>query len=307
MQSTTVRRTALAAAVVAALSGVAACGAQDDGKDGKGGKGGNAAQEVAPVSPIAALRSADRSTDQAESVKVRSTMSLGKLMETSADGALAWNGGGLRGEMTLTYTGGDMAELMRKAGSASAQARYLPDAYYAKMSGAFVKQYGGRHWLRYGYADIAKLGGRGATAYLQDQVRHSSPNQTVKLLLASGDVKKAGEEKVDGVATTHYSGAVDIAALAGRDSGLTAAQLSELKSELTQAGITTETVDIWMNDKNLLVKKVEKAKSANGEMVSTTHFSDYGVKVTTEAPPAGDTKDFKDLMKSLPSGSGLPS
>ncbi|MEU9398784.1 hypothetical protein [Streptomyces sp. NPDC048242] len=304
MQSTTVRRTALAAAVAAALSGVAACGVQDDGK---GGKGGKAAQEVVPVSPIAALRSADRSTEQAESVKVRSTMSLGKLVETSADGAFAWNGGGLRGEMTITYTGGDMAELMRKAGSASSQARYLPDAFYAKMGGAFVKQYGGRHWLRYGYADIAKLGGRGATAYLQDQVRRSSPNQSVKLLLASGDVKKVGEETADGVATTHYSGAVDIAALAGKNSGLTAAQLSDLKSELTQAGITTETVDIWMNDKNLLVKKVEKAKSANGEMLSTTHFSDYGVKVTTEAPPASDTKDFKDLVKSLQSGSGLPS
>ncbi|MET8812710.1 hypothetical protein ABZW47_11940 [Streptomyces sp. NPDC004549] len=300
MQSTTVRRTALAAAVAAALSGIAACGAQDDGK------GGKASHDVVPVSPIAALRAADKSTDRAESAKVRSTMSLGKLMDTSADGVLAW-GDGMRGEMTITYTGGDMAELMRKAGSASSEARYLPDAFYSRMSDAFARQNSGKHWVRYGYADLAKLGGRGSTAYLQDQVRHSSPNQSVKLLLASGDVKKVGEEKVDGTATTHYAGTVDIAALARKNSGLTASQLSELKSELTQAGVTTETIDVWLDGKNLLVKKVERAKTANGTMVSTAHYSDYGVKVTAEAPAAGDTKDFKDLMKATTAGSGVTS
>ncbi|MEW2133475.1 hypothetical protein [Streptomyces sp. NPDC005435] len=301
MQSTTVRRTALAAALVAALSGVAACGSQEARKDGK------AAGGAAAVSPLAALRSASLSTDRAESVKVRSTMSLGKLMETSATGSLAWGKDGQRGVMTTTYTGGELAELMRKADSATIEARYLPDAFYSKASDAFAKQTGGRHWIRYGYADLAKTGGSGSTAYAQDQARRSSPNQSVKLLLASGEVKKAGTETVDGVSATHYSGTVDVASLVARSGGLTATQLSDVKSQLHQAGITTETVDLWLDGRNLLVKMEERAKTANGALVNTVHYSDYGVKVAVQAPPADETKDFKDLLKSVKAGGGIAS
>ncbi len=91
---------------------------------------------------------------------------------------------------------------------------------------------------------------------------------------------------------------MDVADLAGKSSDLSGDQLSALKKQLDQAGVTTDTVDIWINDENLLVKKTEKANTANGTMTNTTFYSDYGVKVTAEAPPAGDTKDFADMLKS---------
>ncbi|MEV6112364.1 hypothetical protein AB0L59_07490 [Streptomyces sp. NPDC052109] len=308
MKSTTARRVTLSAAVVAALTGVAACGSADSGK------GGRAAGDTAiNVSPIAALRTAAQSTDKADSAKVRSTMSLGTLMTATGNGALAW-GHGLTGNLTITYTGGQMAEMMRKAGSASTQARYLPDAYYARMSDAFARQAGGKHWLKYGYGDLAKLGGASG-AYMKDQAQSSTPNQAVKMLLASGDVKKVGTETVSGVHTRHYAGTVNVADLAGRSSNLSAQQLSALKTQLDQAGITTDTVDIWIDDQNLLVKKTEKADTNKGVLSSTAYYSDYGVPVSVQAPPASDTKDFKDLMKSLgtpgsantASGSGISS
>ncbi|MFJ7152009.1 hypothetical protein ACIQVT_28090 [Streptomyces sp. NPDC100445] len=291
MNSTTVRRMTLSIAVVAALTGVAACGSSSD----KGG-GDAAGKSVTHLSPIAALRTAEKSTDKADSAKVRSTTSVGKLMAMTANGALTWSGG-LKGNLTITYTGGQMAEMMKKAGTSSMEARYLPDAYYAHMSDAYAQQTGGKHWLKYSYDDLAKLGGASGS-YMKDQIQNATPNQSVKMLLASGDVKKAGQETVAGVHTTHYSGKVDVAALAGKSSDLSADQLSALKKQLTQAGVTTETVDLWINDDNLLVKKTEKADTANGPMTNTTYFSDYGVKVTAEAPPAGDTKDFADLLKS---------
>ncbi|MEU5532822.1 hypothetical protein [Streptomyces sp. NPDC020362] len=290
MKSTTVRRVALSAAVVTALTGLAACGSQDSGKGDRA-----VGRSVTHVSPLAALRSADKSTDNAESSKVRSTTTIGDTMSMTANGALAW-GKGLRGNLTITYTGGQMAEAMRKAGSTSMEARYLPDAYYAKMSEKFAQQFG-KHWIRYAYDDLAKLGG-GSGAYLKDQIQNTTPNQSVKLLLASGDVKKVGEEKVSGADATHYSGTVNVADLAGKNSNLTADQLAGLKKQLSQAGVTTETIDIWVNGQDLLVKKVEKADMANGAMTSTAYYSDYGVKVTAVAPPASDTKDFTDLAKS---------
>lgn len=287
------RRASLSIAVAAALTGAAACSgsASDEGS-------GGADKAPKRVSPIAALRSVEKSTEKADSAKVESTTTMGTMMSMEADGALGW-ADGLTGTLTITYTGGTMADQMRQLGTTSMEARYLPDAYYAKMGDKFAEQSGGKHWIKYAYDDLADLAG-GSGAYLKDQMQNTTPNQSVKLLLASGDVKKVGEEKVRGENTTHYSGTVDVADLAGKSSSLSEDQLADLKRQLQQAGVTTETVDIWVNDEDLLVKKVEEGELATGSMSSTAYYSDYGVDVSTEEPSASDTADFKDLMRTQP-------
>ncbi|BBC94249.1 hypothetical protein ACH4YN_18415 [Streptomyces griseofuscus] len=291
--TTTVRRVSLSVAVVAALTGVAACGSADSGKGDSKASGAGTVH----LSPVAAvLRDVEQSTDKADSAKVRATTSMGDIMGMNADGALTW-GNGLKGNLDITYTGGKLADAMRKAGTSHMEARYLPDAYYAKMSDAFAQQTGGKHWVKYDFDYLAKVGGASG-AYMKDQLQTSTPNQSVKMLLASGDVKKVGVETVDGQHTTHYAGTVDVAALAGKGSNLSADQLTALKQQLKQSGITTDAIDIWVNDQNLLVKKSEKAATANGTLNSTAHYSDYGVAVTAEAPPAADTMDIADMMKS---------
>ncbi|WAU79198.1 hypothetical protein O1Q96_05185 [Streptomyces sp. Qhu-G9] len=297
MKTTTVRRVTVSIAVAAALTGAAACSGSDSG--GGSGEDGKAANKAkAQVNPIAALRSVEKSTDKADSAKVESTTTMGTLMSMEADGALGW-ADGLTGNLTITYTGGTMADQMRQMGTTSMEARYLPDAYYAKMGDQFAEQSGGKHWIKYAYDDLADLAG-GSGAYMKDQMQNTTPNQSVKLLLASGDVRKVGEEKVRGENTTHYSGTVDVADLAGKSSNLSEKQLADMKRQLEQAGVTTEKIDIWVNDEDLLVKKVEKGELATGSMSSTAFYSDYGVKVSTEEPPAADTADFKDLMQTQP-------
>ncbi|OIJ95163.1 hypothetical protein [Streptomyces monashensis] len=295
MKSTTVRRTALCIAAAAALTSVAACGSSSgSGKSDKAAGG-----QTIHVSPIAAvLRTAEQSTDKANSAKVRSTMSIGDVMTMSSSGAVRW-GSGLQGDLTVGYTGGKMAEAMHKAGmGAQMHARYLPDAMYVNMGGASAEHLAGKHWIKYSYDDLARLGGASG-AYTKDELQNSTPTRSVQMLLASGDVKKVGEETVSGTRATHYSGTVNVADLAGRSSNLDAAQLTALKQQLDKAGIATETIDIWLNDQNLPVKKTEKANTTKGLLTNTAYYSDYGVQVSAEAPPAGDTKDFKDLMKSL--------
>ncbi|MFD8811302.1 hypothetical protein ACFV23_07395 [Streptomyces sp. NPDC059627] len=303
MKSRRVRRTAVSIAVAAALTGVAACSSAG-GSGGSGKEDRAGARAATRVSPVAALRSAERSTDSADSARVRSTTTMGSLLSMTTNGSLAWDDG-ISGTVTITYTGGSTAELMRRLGTTSMEARYLPDAYYAKMSDRFAAQTGGKHWIRYGYGDLASVAG-GSGALLKDQMQNTTPNKSVQMLLASGDVRKVGEEKVDGQATTHYAGTVNVADLAGRSSSLTAGQLASLKKQLTQAGVSTETVDIWVNDQDLLVKKTEKADTATGAMTQTAHYSDYGVKVSAQRPPAGDTADFKSLLKAQ-GASGLTS
>jgi hypothetical protein len=293
MKSTTARQVGLAMAVLTALSGAAACSSPDSSAGGKDHRASG--QGATRASPMAALRSAEKSTDGADSAKVESTTTMGSVMSMTADGTLGW-GDGLTGTMTITYTGGTMADTMRRLGTTSMQARYMPDAYYAKMGDKFARQAGGRHWIRYGYDDLARLGGSSG-AYLKDQMQNTTPNQSVKLLLASGDVKKVGSEKVRGVDTTHYSGTVDVADLVGKNSSLSAGQLAGVKKQLTQDGVDTETVDIWVDGKDLLVKTAVKGRMSAGEYSQTGYYSDYGVKASATRPPAGDTQDFKQLLK----------
>jgi hypothetical protein len=294
MKSTTVRRVGLSIAVATALASVAACGSS--GSSGSSGKDDKALGKGATrVSPIAALRSAEQSTDKADSAKVESSTVMGSLMSMKAKGNLGW-GDGLTGTLTMTYTDGTLADTMRAAGSTSMEARYLPDAYYAKMGEKFAEQADGKHWLKYAYDDLAKLGGSSG-AYLKDQMQNSTPNQSVKLLLASGDVKKVGAESVRGQQATHYAGTVNVADLAAKNSNLTASQLAGLKKQLTAAGVTTEQVDIWVDAQDLLVKKVEKGQMSSGQYTQTAYYSDYGVKVDATVPPASDTEDFTALLK----------
>ncbi|GAB2862283.1 lipoprotein [Streptomyces deserti] len=281
MKGWAVRRAGLAMAVAAALTGTAACTSS-----GSSGEGRHPTHEASPhAGSLAALRSAARSTDRADSARVESTTTMGTLMSMTADGTLAWDDG-ITGTLTIRYTGGTVADTMRRLGTTSMEARYLPDAYYARMGDKFAEQTGGKHWIRYAYDDLEALAG-GSGALLRDQMRNTTPNQSVKLLLASGDVRKAGEETVRGERTTRYTGTVHVADVTD----------AALKKQLTEAGVTTETVDIWVNDEDLLVKKVEKARMATGQMTQTAYYDDYGVKVPAEKPPAGDTQDFRELLQ----------
>ncbi|WP_436947731.1 hypothetical protein [Streptomyces sp. SudanB52_2052] len=279
MQGTTVRRAGLVLALVTALAGSAACTSPDPadrpGEDTRAPRG----------SSQTALRSAERATERAGSARVESTTTMGSLMSMTADGTLGW-GDGITGTLTITYTGGTVADTMRRLGSTSMEARYLPDAYYARMGEKFAEQTGGKNWIRYAYDDLGALAG-GSGTHLGDRMRSSTPNQTLKLLLASEDVRKVGEETVRGRPATHWSGTVEAADVTD----------TALRKQLTEAGVTTETVDIWIDKRNLLVKKVEKARMATGPMTQTAHYGDYGVRVRAERPPLSDTGDFEDLMR----------
>ncbi|MFD3499240.1 hypothetical protein [Streptomyces sp. NPDC058678] len=276
MKFTKGRRVALAVASATAVTAVTACTSAEP--SAKPEKDRRAASEFLP-----ALRSAERSTDRAQSARVRSTTVMGSQLSIEADGALDW-GRALTGTLTITYTGGTTAETMRGLGITSMEARYLSDAYYARMGDTFAEKAGGKHWLKYVYADLEALGGGGAN--FADQMRNTTPNQSVKLLLDSADVRRVGAETVNGQATTHYSGTVRVSDVAD----------AELRKQLEQAGVTTQTVDIWVDDRDLLVKKVEKGRMATGGLTQTAYYSDYGTRVSVRKPPADDTRDFKDLL-----------
>lgn len=292
MRTNTVRRVGVAVAMAAALTSVAACGGGDD----KGGKSENRGSGVLGADPIAALRAVQKKTGGAHSAKVEGSTSMGSTMSMKQSGALDW-ADGITGSMKIRYTGGSMADAMKQlGGDGTMQARYFKDGYAADMGPAFAKQAGGKHWIYYGYDDLAKIAGASGQV-MKDQMQKTSPDQGVKSLLASGDIKKVGQEDVRGVSATHYSGTVDVAELSAKNSELDAGQVAALKKQLADAGISTEKIDVWVDKNDLLVKKTEVGQMKTGELNTTVFYSDYGTKVSVERPPAADSIDFTELMK----------
>ncbi|MFD6424201.1 hypothetical protein [Streptomyces sp. NPDC060198] len=295
MTSRTLRRVCVSVVTMAALSSVAACGGSD-GASGSGGKNGDKspAAAAAAVSPIAALKKVQQKSGGAESAKIESTVEMGTTMSMTMTGSMDWSDG-ITGDVTIKYTGGTMAEAMKQMSpDGTMRTVYLKDAYFANMGDGFAEAIGGKHWIRYGYEDLASIAGASGEV-LKDQMQGSTPEKSVESLLASGTIKKIGEENVRGVATTHYSGTVDVAALSEKTAGLDAAQLEEFKEQLDKTGITKETVDLWVDENDLLIKQTSSADSANGAVNSTSFFSDYGSAVSVAQPPAGDTVDFKEI------------
>ncbi|MFE9819499.1 LppX_LprAFG lipoprotein [Streptomyces sp. NBC_00236] len=297
MRTSTVRRVGLAVAVAAALTSVGACGGSDDGSTSKAkGKDGSSGSGVVKTDAIAALLDVQKKTGAASSAKVEGTMTVGSAVSMKQSGALDWSDG-VSGSMEITYTGGAMADTMKKAGgNGTMQARYFKDGYAADMGEVMARQTGGKRWISYSYEDLAELGGASGAA-MKDQMQNSTPDQGLKSLLASGDVKEVGKEQVRGVDTTHYSGTVDVADLTAKTSKLDADQLTALKKQLNDAGITTEKIDIWVDENDLLVKKSERGQMKTGELNTTMFYSDYGTKVSVERPPAGETIGFKELLQ----------
>ncbi|MGW1127000.1 hypothetical protein [Streptomyces sp. NPDC002526] len=296
MLTKTVRRVSLSVAVAAALTSVAACGGSDDGAGKGGDKNESVGRSVAKVDPIAALVAVQKKTGQAHSARIDGTTTMGSTMSAKQQGAIDWSDG-ITGTLKITSTGGAMADSMKQLGSnGTMEARYLKDGYMVDMGEAMAQQTGGKRWISYSYDDMAKLSGA-AGAAMKDQMQNSTPEQGVKSLLASGDVKKVGQEDVRGVSATHYSGTVDVAELTAKNSSLDADEIAELKKQLATSGITTEKIDIWVDENDLLVKKTERGEMQTGELNSTVFYSDYGVKVSVEAPPAAQTVDFTELMK----------
>ncbi|MEV8003818.1 hypothetical protein AB0P10_14240 [Streptomyces parvus] len=292
MRTSTARRMGTAVAAAAALTSMAAC----SGSDSAGGSGKGKADAVAKASPVAALKQVQQKTGGAQSAKVEGTTEMGSTMSMKQSGAIGW-ADGLSGAITVTYTGGTMGEALKKAGGdGSVEARYFKDEYYANAGAGMAANTGGKNWIRYSYKDLAELGGASGDV-MQDQIQNSTPEEGVKALLASGDVKKVGQEDVRGVSATHYSGTVDVAELTAKNSSLDAKQLAAFKEQLALAGVTTQTVDIWVDENDLLVKKTERAEMKTGTLNSTLFYSDYGTEVPSEKPEASDTVDFKELLK----------
>ncbi|SED53336.1 hypothetical protein SAMN05428954_0478 [Streptomyces sp. 2112.3] len=173
--------------------------------------------------------------------------------------------------------------------------RLVGDAVYLGGDGKATAALGGKHWIKFAMKDK----GADALGGMQQQA-DQDPAAQASLLTQSDDVKKVGEETVDGVRTSHYAGVVEVADLLnerGAKSALDAERRKKVIEQYQQLGVSKLTLDIWIGPGDRTVKFRERAQAAQGPLDVSIRFFDVNKPVRVQVPPASDTVDLEQKLK----------
>ncbi|MFC1409171.1 hypothetical protein ACEZCY_11270 [Streptacidiphilus sp. N1-12] len=279
----TARALCLVATATLGLAALTSCSAASKATDKATGSAKGAVASVAD-----AMSLTSKQTAKYTSMKMKMTEVVPKVGTITASGEMSRDPLAMR--MTMSNP-----QLTSALGAASIQMMMSGSTMYMNLGSSGAKQLDGKHWMK---MDFASLGAQGKA--LSDAMNKSNgqdPSDAVKLLTSSGDIKKVGQETVDGVPTTHYAGTVDMKKLADQEAGADSG-LKNIIDQAGQLGMSTEKVDIWIDSRSLPVKVHETASTTQGNVDITVEYSDFGttpVKITP--PPASDTVDFATMLK----------
>ncbi|MCF3142812.1 hypothetical protein [Streptomyces platensis] len=184
-------------------------------------------------------------------------------------------------EMRMTASGGLQEGVF--------SVRLVGDAVYVGGGGQAAAVLGGKHWLK------LVMTGQGAGGFggIQRQA-DQDPAAQASLLPGSDDVRKVGEETVDGVRTTHYAGVVDVAEAAKKPAakGPSAAERrTKVIEQYQELGVSKLKLDLWKGPGDRTVKFRQRARATQGQLDISIRFFDVNKPVTVQAPPASDTVD----------------
>ncbi|MEU9252907.1 LppX_LprAFG lipoprotein [Streptomyces sp. NPDC048270] len=127
-----------------------------------------------------------------------------------------------------------------------------------------------------------------------------NPADTADSLGTSKDLKKVGEETVDGQKTTHLSGTVTLDELraASASSAPEAKERQEKNIKALEAeGIKSMTMDIWIDEADQAKQVRTRGTGNSGPMDVTIKFLDVNKPVEIAAPPADQVIDLAEMLK----------
>ncbi|MFC0600502.1 LppX_LprAFG lipoprotein [Streptomyces palmae] len=126
----------------------------------------------------------------------------------------------------------------------------------------------------------------------------NDPEHVLRQISTLRKVKKAGTEKIDGTATTHYTGTLDHATLTMRLEAGTLAKVDAIRKkqgkDLPVAG------DAWVDDEGR-IRRVRITSTMGGTTaLITMDLTDYGTPVKAEAPEKSATVPTENTQGLLP-------
>jgi hypothetical protein len=167
-----------------------------------------------------------------------------------------------------------------------ARAILLGDDLYAKLPQQFNQFTGGKPWVRF------PVSRNGAGFNVDELVKQANPADQMKIFTESKDVRRVGEETIDGVETTHYKGSISPREAAARLDPKSRGHLDELYG---RAGDRKVDFDLWVGRDSLPRKLVSSFATPDGRVNATMIFSAYNRRFTVSAPPADQVADGTQL------------
>lgn len=296
MRSTFVRGGAALGAAALALTAFTACG--DDDGDGKaaGRKGGNAGQPV-DVTPAAAVRKATEKAEDFTSLEYRMAGEAPGEGTMEGTGAISMDPPAMQMKMTMDGATADE--------SGEVEIRLVDDAMYMNAGPEAAAEMDGKTWLKIGMSDGGAGGGENPLLELKQA--DDNPADEAQMMNAAEDLERVGEEKVEGVQTTRYTGTVTLddlrADLKGKDAK-TKKDRQEQIDEMAEQGFDEFTMDMWIDGEDHTKQFRMQAETKEGPLDTTMTFLSYNEPVTVEVPPASETADMDAMMKEADAGSG---
>ncbi|MET9962569.1 hypothetical protein ABZ128_26475 [Streptomyces sp. NPDC006326] len=297
------RRNTVGAVLAAVLLAAGTTGCEDGGKSGAGAaqkpSGSPAAPQAAPA-PAEAVTAAYRKFQEAKSAKVRMTISMpasvggGGTVEMT--GVQGWNPQAM--DITMKSSG----TLAQRAGGAdSIRMIMLNNAMYMDMGAEKAAQRDGKRWMKLDLTAAAAASGDPAAGRKLGgmQNMNQDPAQQLALLTDSPGLKHLGAEKVDGVETEHYKGALSVEEMlaANKKSQLMdPKEREQFVEKAKRAGIKGYDTELWIDKAGYPVRMAVGIASPEGTMTVDARYSDYGAAANVTPPADEETLDlFKEL------------
>ncbi|MEV0187830.1 hypothetical protein ACFVGM_36100 [Kitasatospora purpeofusca] len=278
-------RQRLAAVVAAAVlaGGLSGCGGAD-GPAPSGSPSASGAPTPTPssASPTWPARPTDRSP--------RGVLLSAQLaMQTARRAKVSYRLGSDAGSGPLFWQPKTALQVKRSTPAAAEQLIVVDTVAYEGGDAATAARLGGRHWERFagapgpdGHREIPYAG-------LIDLL-----NPVVALAAATADGTTAqyvGEEKFEDSTVEHYRVSTDAARYAAAQTQLTPARREGLRTALAPGGSASLTLDLWLNDKDQLVRLQRTGAGDSGRLDDSVLYTEPGGPLSAQAPAESDTVD----------------
>ncbi|MEV8568565.1 DUF1396 domain-containing protein [Streptomyces sp. NPDC051322] len=291
----TKHRNAAAAVVTGVLlCGTAACsGGGSSDHAGKPAASSTTAQKPVEVSPLAAVRQAADNSRKITSLTYTMHGSIPGSGTVDADASMSMKPLAMR-MLTKTSGAADPQENGDMEIRLTGSGLYIGGASLAAQSG-------GKKWIKFPTSALGEgaKGGQDPLAGLGSQASGNPADESTSLT-ASKDLKKVGNETVDGVSTTHYSGTVTLDALRKESAGKGADAKKRAERTIKayqDMGLTKLTMDMWIDGSDHTKQFRTRGTAAKGPLDMMIKFVNINKPVTVRTPPAAETMDLAQMME----------
>jgi hypothetical protein len=254
----------------------------------------------ATLDPVA---QAAQTTQQAGGSRMALTASFnvpGTLGTLSMNGSGWFNYGNREGTFTMTMSGLPGLSRVSPSGELKLDERIKGSTVYVGSDVFAGKLPGGARWAK---LDLQRfLGSVDGVDFQSLSSGESNPAQMLQLLKASsGGARVVGHDRVRGVETTRYRGALDLEKAADQAPSSIRAKAHEAVSKLIAQGAARFIpAEVWIDAQHRVRKfTISMTVSQGGQSVQvamSVELYDYGPTPPVEAPAAGETYDLTQAV-----------